>query len=93
MPKEAKTSMFGTQFIASQLQKSTLRIPAVTRKHIGAGSLIDFQTPGSEVYGAVVLRKEFFCGEWNYFVKYTFESYDHRECEMTGWVAQSAVLS
>lgn len=85
--------MLGSNLIRQQLQKSTFRLPVVTRKHIGAGSVIDFQTPGSEVYGAVVTRKEFFLGEWNYFVRYTFEGYDGREHEMTGWVAQSAVLS
>lgn len=84
--------MLGSNLIRQQLQKSTLRLPVVTRKHIGAGSVIDFQTPGEDVYGALVTRKEFFCGEWNYFVKYTYVAYDGRECEMTGWVAAGQVL-
>lgn len=84
--------MLGSNYIRQQMQKSTLRLPVVTRKHIGVGSVIDFQTPGSEVYGALVTKKEFFCGTWNYFVKYTFETYDGRECEMTGWVAAGCVL-
>lgn len=58
-----------------------------------AGEEIDFRTPaGKVVEGAIVEGVEFFCGEWNVFVRYTFIGYDKRQHETTGWVPMSEVI-
>lgn len=56
------------------------------------GDEIDFATPGTNVYGAMVTKKEYFSDQWHFFVKYTFQGYDGRLYANTGWVAQEAVL-
>jgi hypothetical protein len=64
-----------------------------TQRAPRVGTLIDFTTPGAYVVrGAMVTRKEHFCGEQNYFVEYTFQGDDGRLCGMTGWVAGKDVL-
>lgn len=69
--------------------------PSITAANLlpGVGEEIAFRTPaGKTVDGAIVEGVEFFCGEWNVFVSYTFTGYDHREYATTGWVAMSEVL-
>lgn len=69
--------------------------PSITALDIepGVGDEIDFLTPAETIVrGAMVTAKEYFCGEMNYFVNYTFEGYDGRLYETTGWVAGRDVL-
>lgn len=81
--------MLGINTIKEMLNPSIIDLPLLP----SAGDEIAFVClSGLVIEGAIVEKVEYFCDEWNVFVRYIHIGWTECAVEMTGWVCMSEVL-